>query len=45
MLRQLIQIGNAIAGSAYDEEGRSVAELVDIAEQRVFDCARTAPWA
>lgn len=39
MLRQLIEIGNSIAGSAYDEEGRTVAELVDLAEQRVFDIA------
>jgi replicative DNA helicase len=39
MLRQLIEIGNSIAGSAYDEEGRSVTELVDLAEQRVFDIA------
>jgi replicative DNA helicase len=39
MLRQLIQIGNSIAGSAYEEEGLTVAELVDLAEQRVFDIA------
>lgn len=39
MLRQLAQIGNLIAGSAYEEEGRTVAELVDLAEQRVFDIA------
>ena len=39
MLRQLIEIGNSIAGSAYEEEGRSVTELVDLAEQRVFDIA------
>jgi replicative DNA helicase len=39
MLRQLIEIGGAIAASAYDEEGRTVDELVDLAEQRVFDIA------
>jgi replicative DNA helicase len=39
MLRQLIGIGNAIAASAYDDEGRTVDELVDLAEQRVFDIA------
>ncbi len=39
MLRQLIEIGGDIAASAHDKEGRSVAELVDQAEQRVFDIA------
>jgi len=39
MLRQLIEIGNSIAASGYEEEGQTVAELVDLAEQRVFDIA------
>ncbi len=39
MLRQLIEIGGDIAASAHDSEGRSVAELVDLAEQRVFEIA------
>jgi replicative DNA helicase len=39
MLRQLIQIGGDIAASAVDEEGRTVDELVDLAEQRVFEIA------
>ncbi len=39
MLRQLIEVGGDIAASAYDTEGRAVAELVDLAEQRVFDIA------
>ncbi|HEX7080221.1 MAG TPA: replicative DNA helicase, partial [Gammaproteobacteria bacterium] len=39
MLRELIQIGGDIAASAHDDEGRSVAELVDLAEQRVFEIA------
>lgn len=39
MLRQLIEIGGDIAASAHDSEGRSVAELVDVAEQRVFEIA------
>jgi replicative DNA helicase len=39
MLRQLIGIGHSIAASAYDDEGRPVEELVDLAEQRVFDIA------
>jgi len=39
MLRQLIGIGHSIASSAYDDEGRTVDELVDLAEQRVFDIA------
>lgn len=39
MLRQLIEIGGDIAASAHDDEGRTVAELVDLAEQRVFDIA------
>ena len=39
MLRQLIVVGGDIAASAYDTEGRPVAELVDKAEQRVFEIA------
>ena len=39
MLRQLIQVGGDIVASAYDTGGRPVAELVDRAEQQVFDIA------
>jgi replicative DNA helicase len=39
MLRQLIEIGGDIAASAHGTEGRTVAELVDLAEQRVFEIA------
>ena len=39
MLRHLIEIGGDIAASAHDSEGRTVEELVDLAEQRVFDIA------
>ena len=39
MLRQLIEIGGDIAASAHSNEGRTVAELVDLAEQRVFEIA------
>ncbi len=39
MLRQLIEIGGDIAASAHDSEGRTVEELVDLAEQRVFEIA------
>jgi replicative DNA helicase len=39
MLRQLIEIGGDIAASAVEEEGRTVEELVDLAEQRVFEIA------
>jgi replicative DNA helicase len=39
MLRQLIGVGNAIAASAYDDEGLPVDELVDLAERKVFDIA------
>jgi replicative DNA helicase len=41
MLRQLIEIGGDIASSAHDSEGRDVKELVDLAEQRVFEIADT----
>lgn len=36
ILRQLIRIGTDISSSAYDTEGRTSAELLDQAEQRVF---------
>lgn len=39
MLRQLIEIGGDIAASAHGNEGRTVSELVDLAEQRVFEIA------
>jgi replicative DNA helicase len=39
ILRQLITIGNEIAGSAYVPEGRSSAELLEQAEQQVFQIA------
>ena len=39
MLRQLIDVGGGIAASAFESEGRQVEELVDLAEQRVFEIA------
>src|SRR5690606_5663013 len=39
MLRQLIQVGGDIAAIAHDTEGRPVEELVDLAEQKVFEIA------
>lgn len=39
MLRHLIRVGGEIATSAYNTEGREVSELVDEAEQRVFEIA------
>ncbi|MEN8106384.1 MAG: replicative DNA helicase [Pseudomonadota bacterium] len=39
VLRELITIGNEIAGSAYITEGRSSTELLEHAEQRVFRIA------
>jgi replicative DNA helicase len=39
MLRQLIEIGGDIAASAHATEGRTVDEIVDLAEQRVFEIA------
>jgi replicative DNA helicase len=39
MLRQLIQIGGDISSSAHETEGRPVEELVELAEQKVFDIA------
>jgi replicative DNA helicase len=38
-LRKLIQVGGEIAGSVYDNEGRTATELVDEAERRVFEIA------
>jgi replicative DNA helicase len=40
-LRQLIQVGGEIAGSAYDPEGREASEIVDEAERRVFEIAES----
>ncbi|MGI9344487.1 MAG: replicative DNA helicase [Gammaproteobacteria bacterium] len=39
LLRNLIQAGNEIAASAYQTEGRPIAELVDAAERKVFEIA------
>ena len=39
MLRQLIEVGGDIAASVHDSSGRTAAELVDLAEQRVFEIA------
>jgi replicative DNA helicase len=39
MLRQLIEIGGDIAASAHASEGQTVEEIVDLAEQRVFEIA------
>ncbi len=39
MLRQLIEVGGDISASAFESEGRQVEELVDQAEQRVFEIA------
>lgn len=39
LLRRLIEVGNEIATSAYQPEGRPIAELVDDAERRVFEIA------
>jgi replicative DNA helicase len=39
MLRQLIEIGGDIAASAHSTEGLTPAEIVDRAEQRVFEIA------
>lgn len=37
--RQLIRVANEIGSSAFSPDGRSVAELLDAAEQRVFQIA------
>src|SRR5690606_33124379 len=39
VLRQLIRAGNDIAQSAFVPEGREVSELLEVAEQRVFEIA------
>lgn len=39
VLRQLIQVSNNIADSAYQPEGRKISELLDSAEKAVFDIA------
>jgi replicative DNA helicase len=39
MLRSLIEIGGDIAASAHGTEGLTAAELVDLAEQKVFEIA------
>jgi replicative DNA helicase len=39
VLRQLIQVSNDIADSAYQPEGRKISELLDNAEKKVFDIA------
>jgi replicative DNA helicase len=39
VLRQLISVGNEIAGSAFVTEGRSSSDLLATAEQKVFDIA------
>lgn len=41
VLRQLIQVGGQIAGCAYAPEGRTTAELIDRAEQLVFQIAES----
>lgn len=39
VLRQLIRVGTDIANSAFQTEGRGPTELLDVAEQRVFEIA------
>ena len=39
MLRRLIEIGGDIAASAHSTQGLTVEEIVDLAEQRVFEIA------
>jgi len=39
MLRKLIEIGGDIAASAHSTQGLTVDEIVDLAEQRVFEIA------
>ena len=39
VMRQLVRVGTDIADSAYLPEGRSSSELLDTAEQRVFEIA------
>ena len=40
VLRGLIRVGTDIAGSGFNTEGRDAAQLLDQAEQRVFDIDR-----
>ena len=40
VLRRLISTANDIAGRAYNTEGRNSAELLDIAEQAIFEISR-----
>jgi replicative DNA helicase len=40
VIRQLIRVGTEIADSGYRPEGRRVAELLDGAEQKVFEIAQ-----
>jgi replicative DNA helicase len=39
VLRRLIEIGGEITASAHDTQGRTVAQLIEGAEQRVFELA------
>ena len=39
VLRQLIHVGTEISNSAFNPEGRETAELLEVAEQRVFNIA------
>jgi len=39
ILRQLIHVGTEIADSAFNPEGRATAELLELAEQKVFKIA------
>jgi replicative DNA helicase len=39
VLRQLVNVANGIADTAFNPEGRSVSELLDVAEQGVFKIA------
>ncbi|MGB5716601.1 MAG: replicative DNA helicase [Gammaproteobacteria bacterium] len=39
VVRQLISVGNQVAGSAYEAEGRNTSELLNEAEKLVFEIA------
>ncbi|MCK5639661.1 MAG: replicative DNA helicase [Gammaproteobacteria bacterium] len=39
VLRQLVQVANGIADSAFNTEGRSISELLDSAEKQVYEIA------
>tara|TARA_R110000772_G_scaffold183695_1_gene294837 strand:- start:279 stop:1745 length:1467 start_codon:yes stop_codon:yes gene_type:complete len=43
ILRQLISVANQIADSGYNPDGRDSAELLDLAEQKVFKIADERP--